>query len=31
MDPTVALLVGLGVLAVVIVAIIAASRGRREI
>src|SRR5438128_1511914 len=28
MDPTVALLVGLGVLAVVIVAIIAASRGR---
>jgi hypothetical protein len=32
MDPTVALLVGLGVLAVVIVAIVAASRGgRREI
>ena len=28
MDPTVALLVGLGVLAVVIVAIVAASRGR---
>ncbi|HEX2226304.1 MAG TPA: hypothetical protein VHM64_04135 [Candidatus Binatia bacterium] len=31
MDPTVALLVGLGILAVVIVAIVAASRGRREI
>jgi hypothetical protein len=30
MDPTVALLVGLGVLAVVIVAIIAASRGGRH-
>jgi hypothetical protein len=30
MDPTVALLVGLGVLAVVIVAIVAASRGGRE-
>jgi hypothetical protein len=28
MDPTIALLVGLGVLAVVIVAIVAASRGR---
>jgi hypothetical protein len=27
MDPTVALLVGLGVLAVVIIAIVAASRG----
>jgi hypothetical protein len=27
MDPTIALLVGLGVLAVVIVAIVAASRG----
>ena len=31
MDPTLALLVGLGVLAVVIVAIVAASRGGREI
>lgn len=30
MDPTVALLVGLGVLAVVIVAIVAASRGREH-
>jgi hypothetical protein len=30
MDPTIALLVGLGVLAVVIVAIIAASRGREQ-
>jgi hypothetical protein len=30
MDPTVALLVGLGVLAVVIIAIVAASRGGRE-
>lgn len=31
MDPTVALLVGLGILAVVIVAIVAASRSGREI
>jgi hypothetical protein len=31
MDPTIALLVGLGVLAVVIVAIVAASRGGREV
>ena len=30
MDPTIALLVGLGVLAVVIVAIVAASRGREH-
>ena len=30
MDPTIALLVGLGVLAVVIVAIVAASRGREQ-
>lgn len=30
MDPTIALLVGLGVLAVVIVAIVAASRGREN-
>jgi hypothetical protein len=30
MDPTVALLVGLGVLAIVIVAIVAASRGREH-
>jgi Collagen triple helix repeat (20 copies) len=30
MDPTIALLVGLGVLAVVIVAIVAASRGRES-
>jgi hypothetical protein len=30
MDPTIALLVGLGVLAVVIVAIVAASRGRED-
>ena len=30
MDPTIAMLVGLGVLAVVIVAIVAASRGGRE-
>jgi hypothetical protein len=30
MDPTIALLVGLGVLAIVIVAIVAASRGREH-
>jgi hypothetical protein len=30
MDPTIALLVGLGVLAVVIVAIVAASRSREH-
>jgi hypothetical protein len=31
MDPTIALLVGLGVLAVVIVAIVASSRGGHEV